>query len=394
MGVSKRTVELMKRYSWLADATEGRRALEEKLGADGVIDLSLGNPHVDPPREFRSALVDVVEDDPEGAHRYMSNAGFMEAREAVAEQASRDRGAEIPPECVLMMYGASGAANVVIKALVDKGDEIIVVSPHVPEYPLYVDNHGAVPVAAPADDDFLPDLDAMNRAITPNTRAVLINSPNNPTGRIYPEPVLRALCVLLQYKERDFRNAIYLISDERYRNAAYDGVKVGDVLQMHANSVVLGSFSKELAVGAERVGYMLLNPRCDYRQDLMMACATLIRTLGFVNAPAIMQRVVTKLEGVTANLDVYRENRNALCDALEEYGYKFIRPEGGFYAFVESPVSDEAMFMKLLEDEGIVAVPGSAFGRSGYFRLAFCVDPRTVERALPGLKRAIERAKD
>ena len=391
MGVSKRTVELMKRYSWLADAASSYETLVERLGADRVIDLSRGNPLLEPPEEFLRALMETVEHEPKGAHRYMANAGFMETRAAVAESVSSERGSKIPPECVIMMYGASGAVNVIIKALVDKGDEVVLVSPHIPEYPLYVDNHGALPVVVPADDDFMPDLDAIGRAITPATCAVLINSPNNPTGRIYPEPTLRALCVLLQQKERDFKHAIYLISDERYRHVTYDGAKMSDVLRMHVNSVVLASFSKDLAVGAERIGYTVVNPRCDYRADVITACATLIRTLGFVNTPAIMQRAVTRLHGVTVDLSVYRASRDMLCGALEESGCKFVRPEGALYLFAESPVGDETRFLKALEDEGILAVPGYAFGCRGCFRLTFCVEPEVMKRALPGLKRAIKR---
>jgi aspartate aminotransferase len=382
----------MKRHSWLAESATADLAAEaEEHETKNIRDFRRGYPHVEPPPEFKEALISVVENDRPGAHRYMPNAGFLETRKAIAEHVSQERGCDIPPECILMNYGASGATNVIIKALVDAGDEVILLAPYMPEYPLYVDNHGALPVAVDTGADFLPDLDAINKAITPNTRAALINSPNNPTGRIYPEPLLRALCVLLQHKERDFKNTIYLISDERLRNIAYDGPPMADVLKMHANSVAIGSYSKHLAIGGERLGYLVINPRCACKKDLVMACATLIRTLGFVNAPALAQRVVARLQEVSIDLGPYRRNRDMLCEALRGFGYHVVPPEGSFHTFVKTPTGDEAEFISALEKEGILVAPGSAFGRPGYFRLAFCVSEDTLESALPGFKRAMER---
>jgi aspartate aminotransferase len=392
MGVSKRILDLMKRYPWLAQTAVTDLAVEEKRTlAKGIKDFRRGYPHVEPPEAFSEALIRAVENDRPGAHRYMTNAGFLETRKAVAEYASEERGCDIPPEHVVMTYGASGAVNVILKALVDAGDEVIVQAPYLPEYPLYVDNHGALPMVVETGPDFLPDLDAINKAVTPNTRAVLVNSPNNPTGRIYPEPLLRALCVLLQHKERDFKNSIYLISDERLRNIKYAAAAIPDVLKMHPNSVALGSYSKDLAIGGERIGYLIINPRCACKKDLIMACATLIRTLGFVNAPALIQRVVAGLQGVIIDLGAYRRNRDRLCAALEEFGYDLVRPDGSFYIFVKSPTDDEAKFVRALEKEGILVVPGSAYGKSGYFRVAFCVAEAMVENALPGFKRAMEK---
>ena len=387
MGVSKRILNLMKRYPWLAQtATTGLTHTAKE-----ICDFRRGYPHTEPPEEFRRALTDTVENDRTGAHRYMQNAGFLETRKAVADYISQERNCDIPPECVLMSYGASGAANVILKALVDAGDEVILQAPYMPEYPLYVDNHGASPVVVQTGADFLPDISAINKAITPNTRAIIVNSPNNPTGLIYPEPLLHALCALLQHKEKDFKSTIYLISDERLRNITYDGPPVADVLKMHTNSVVIGSYSKTLAVGGERIGYLVINPRCPCKKDLVMACATLIRTLGFVNAPALIQRAVARLQGVTIDLAPYRRNRDKLCKALKEFGYAFVRPEGAFYIFVKTPSKDEMKLVKTLEQEGILVVPGEAFGRPGHFRIAFCVDEATVERALPAFKRAREK---
>jgi aspartate aminotransferase len=388
MGVSKRILNLMKRYQWLGQSSTADIPAEEKKHAsEGICDFRRGYPHVEPPEDVRRAVISAVENDRAGSHRYMQNAGFLETRKAVADFISRERNCDITPECVLMNYGASGATNVIIKALVDAGDEVILQAPYMPEYPLYVDNHGATPVVVSVGADFLPDLNAINKAITPGTRAVVVNSPNNPTGRIYPEPVLRALCVLLQQKERDFKNSIYLISDERLRNITYDGPAMADVLKMHTNSVVIGSFSKDMAVGGERIGYLVVNPRCACKKDLVMACATIIRTLGFVNAPALVQRAIARVQGTMIDLAPYRRNRDKLCRALEEYGYNFVRPDGAFYIFVETPPGDDAKFIKALEREGILVVPGVAFGSPGYFRLAFCCDEATVDRALPRLKR-------
>jgi len=387
MGVSKRILSLMKRYPWLAQTATAEMARTAK----DICDFRRGYPNTEPPEEFRRALTEAVENDRPGAHRYMQNAGFLETRKAVAEYLSQERNCDIPPECVLMNYGASGAMNVVIKALVDADDEVILQAPYMPEYPLYVDNHGAMPVVAQTGADFLPDLDAVNKAVTPNTRAVIVNSPNNPTGLIYPEPVLHALCVLLQHKERDFKNTIYLISDERLRSITYDGGSAADVLKMHMNSVIVGSYSKALAVGGERIGYLVVNPRCACRKDLIMACATLIRTLGFVNAPALIQRAIARLQGLKIDLAPYRRNRDRLCGALREFGYAFVQPEGAFYIFVKTPTKDEKKFVKALEQDGVLVVPGENFGRPGHFRIAFCVDAAAVERALPRFKSAKEK---
>jgi aspartate aminotransferase len=366
---------------------EGNR-LRALHGAGAVIDLSLGNPELDPPAAFHAALRAAVEEDGarRGLHRYMPNAGFAETRAAVAAHLGAQSGIPVEPDDVVMSCGAAGGINVVLKSLLEAGDEVIVLAPYFPEYEFYIDNHGGVPLPVPTREDFGIDLAAIERALArpgSRVRAILLNSPNNPTGRMYAAAEVAALGELLRARGPD----VYVISDEPYRSLVFDGKRYGEVLGAVERAVVVGSHSKDLALPGERIGFAALSPQipAGERRELIAAMTFVTRTLGFVNAPALMQRVVRGLQGVSVDPREYEERRNLLCGALERSGFEFVWPDGAFYLFPKSPEPDDVRFVKRLAERLVLTVPGTGFGTPGHFRISFCMAKETIERALPVL---------
>jgi aspartate aminotransferase len=386
MAISRKVQTSMERGSWIRKMFEQGDVLKKEFGADKVYDFSLGNPAFDPPEAFFTALTDVVADRTPGRHGYMPNAGYLETRDAIAEYLSEEHGIELFGRHIVMACGAGGALNVVLKTLLDPGDEVIVPTPYFVEYGFYVDNAGGVSVLVKTRDDFSLDPDALAAAITPDTKVVLINSPNNPTGRVYDQESIAALGALLEEASRKRGRPIYLVSDEPYSKIVYDGIKVPSVLQACANSILVTSYSKDLSIPGERLGFIAVNPRLEPLAECMGGLIFCTRTLGFVNAPATMQRVVRRLQGVAVNVEAYQRKRDRLCDMLSELGYTFTRPEGAFYLFPQAPVDDVA-FVRELQEERILAVPGSGFGGPGCFRLAYCVDDAVIEGAAEGFAR-------
>jgi aspartate aminotransferase len=383
MPVAKKIADFTQRSSWIRQMFEEGARLAQIHGRDKVFDFSLGNPNVEPPQEFQRVIEEVVRDPTPGRHGYMSNAGFPEVREAVATYLSRDQGVQVPAANVVMTCGAGGALNVIFKAILDPGDEVIVSRPYFVEYDFHVDNHGGVlrPVASGAGFDL--DIDAIDKAIGPQTRAVLVNSPNNPTGRIYPGGSLQALGDLLRRACAETGRIIYLVSDEPYRRIAYDGHRVPPVMAAYENTILATSYSKELSLPGERIGYLAANPAIPGVGILMEGLVLANRILGFVNAPALMQRVVARLQGVAVDVAPYQRNRDVLWEALAGAGFEVFKPEGAFYLFPRSPIEDDVAFVRELQERLVLAVPGSGFGLPGYFRLAYCVAPEVVDGALP-----------
>jgi aspartate aminotransferase len=386
MPVAKKIAGFSQRSSWIRQMFEEGGRLCQLHGPENVFDLSIGNPNLEPPEEFQRVIEELVRDRTPGLHGYMSNAGYPEAREAVAEYLSADQGVGVPACNVVMTCGAGGALNVILKAILDPGDEVVVPRPFFVEYDFYVDNHGGVlkPVASTSDFDL--DLDAISAAIGRKTRAVLINSPHNPTGRVYSEESLLSLGELLRRKCRQTRRIIYLISDEPYRRIVYDGYRVAPVMKAYANTVIASSYSKELSLAGERIGYAAANPSIPQVEGLMEGLVLANRILGYVNAPALMQRAVTRLQGVSVDVAPYRRNRDVLCDTLTEAGFEVFRPQGAFYLFPRTPIADDVAFCRELQEHLVLVVPGSGFGLSGHFRLAYCVAPEVVDGALPALR--------
>lgn len=393
MSVAEKIVKLMEASSWIRKMFEEGAQLKAQYGAENVFDFSLGNPNVDPPDSFYTVLGEAVKERGIAAHGYMPNAGYPSTRAAVAGELTRLHGVEFTPELVLMSVGAAGALNVILKAILNPGDEIVVPKPYFVEYNFYVDNHGGVIKLVPTAEDFSLDVSTIEKALTPKTAAVLINSPNNPSGRIYSAEQLRELGKVLSQAGEKFGRAIYLISDEPYRKIVYDNKTVPSHFKAYKNSLLVTSYSKDLSLAGERIGYAAVHPEADSAAMLMAGMTQANRILGFVNAPALMQRVIERLQGESVDISVYQRKRDVLCAGLADAGYEFAKPEGTFYLFSKSPLDDDVEFVKLLKEERILAVPGKGFGGPGYFRLAYCVDDRTIELSIPGFKRAMEKVR-
>jgi len=380
----------MEGASWIRRMFEEGAALKARYGEERVFDLSLGNPVMEPPPQFHQELRRLLQDPPPGMHRYMPNAGYPETREAVAQALARETGLPLSAREVVMTVGAGGAINVALHAILDPGDEVILLSPYFPEYLFYVDNHGGVPRVVPTDAHFLPDLGAIEAALGPRTRAIIINSPNNPTGVVYPPSLLAQLGALLDEGSRRLGREVFLISDEPYRKLLYDGLAYPHPFHYYQRTIVATSFSKDLALPGERIGYLAVHPEYPGRGELVEGLVFCNRTLGFVNAPALMQRVVARLQGVTVDVSQYQRKRDLLYDSLTAMGYQVPRPQGAFYMFPRCPGGDDLRFVEELRRHRVLVVPGRGFGTPGYFRIAYCVEDRVIHGALEGMRRVME----
>jgi aspartate aminotransferase len=384
MPIAQKIKHYMEGASWIRDMFEEGNRLKQQYGQDNVFDFSLGNPVMEPPPVVHATLRQLLKDPPAGMHRYMPNVGYEETRTAVAAQLAKETGVAFTAEHIVMCVGAAAGINVVLKTLLDPGDEVVFFAPYFVEYYFYVDYHGGVAKVVSTDAHFDLDLEALEAALTPRSKVVLINSPNNPTGVIYQATILKQLGELLQRKEREFNTKIYLLSDEPYKKLIYGGLKYPEIYLHHPNSMSVTSHAKDLALPAERIGYIAVNPECADLTDLISGMSFTTRTMGFVNAPALMQRALVHLQGVTVDMQRYERQRNFFCDTLSAMGYQLVRPQGAFYIFPKSPVEDDVAFVKALQAKHILTVPGRGFGTPGHFRIAYCVEDRTIERAMDG----------
>jgi aspartate aminotransferase len=369
---------------------EGSR-LKAEYGDENVFDFSLGNPILEPPEQFLQILKETANTLTPGSHAYMPNTGYFRTRKAIADFLALEQAVSVTAEDIVMTCGAAGALNVALKTILNASEEVITPAPYFVEYNFYVGNHGGILKAVPTRPDFDLDMAAIERAITPNTRAVLINSPHNPTGKIYTQKVLTILGDLLTERSKNLQKTIYLIADEPYRKIVFDNAEVPGILGIYPNSIIATSYSKDLSIPGERIGFLAVNPHADHRDHLLAGFALSNRILGYVNAPALMQRVIEKLQGISIDPKIYQKKRDILCDALADYGYAFEKPLGAFYLFPKSPIPDDVTFVKALQEERILTVPGSGFGGPGHFRIAFCVDDETIIRALPGFQRTLRK---
>ncbi|MCI5195006.1 MAG: pyridoxal phosphate-dependent aminotransferase [Candidatus Electrothrix sp. AW5] len=394
MTVAKKMQEFADNSSWIRKMFEQGAKMKAEFGEENVFDFSLGNPDVSPPKKFFKVLTELAECDTPGMHAYMPNGGYHYVREAVATHLSDEQGVEVGMGDVLMTCGAAGALNVVMKSLLDPGDEVIILSPFFVEYHFYIDNHGGVVKVVPTDDQFQLDLAALENALSGKTKAVLINSPNNPTGQMYSAESLAALGTLLNKAGENFCTTIYLISDEPYRKIVFDGAETPSIMTTTTNSLVVSSYSKDLSLPGERIGYIAVHPDM-HEKDLLLNAMTLAnRILGFVNAPALMQRAIAELQEETVDASIYEERRKVFCKVLDAAGLEYVMPKGAFYLFPKTPIADDVEFCKLLQEEKILAVPGQGFGTLGYIRLAFCVDKEVIARSVDGFQRAVAKAKE
>ncbi len=393
MPVSNKIRNFMEQGSWIRKMFEEGISLKRQYGDENVFDLSLGNPVIDPPEEFFTKLKSIADSPITGMHRYMPNAGLVETREAVAGQLVDETQITFTADEIIMTCGAGGALNVVMKTLMDPGDEFVIFAPFFVEYHFYADNHGGSCKVVPPDQNFLPDIDAFRDSITPMTRGVLINSPNNPTGVLYSSDVLENLCEIIRQKEKEYGTEIYLVSDEPYRRIIFDKLEYPHIFDHHKRSIVATSHSKDLALPGERIGYIAIHPECPDKEEIIDGMVFCNRTLGFVNAPALAQHLVASLQSVTVDVSLYERKRDFLYSELIEMGYSVVRPQGAFYMFPKAPIEDDVEFVDTLKEERVLAVPGTGFGLPGYFRLSYCLNDETIEGALPGLKRAIAQYK-
>ncbi len=373
--------------SWIRRMFEEGIKMKQEFGPENVIDLSLGNPVMDPPPEFFQAIRDLVDNPIKGQHGYMENAGYPATRQAVADQLTRETGVKLTSKNIIMACGAAGAINVALKTILDPGDEVIVFLPWFVDYFNYVENHDGVVKVVPSDENFLPRLDELEKAINARTRAVLINSPNNPTGVVYGADLMTKMADILRKKEAAHGHPIFIVSDEPYKKIIYDGLTYPSPLCFHKHSIIATSHSKDLSVAGERIGYIALHPEATDHDDLIVGFTFCTRTLGFINAPAFMQNVVRGLQDVSINVAEYQRHRDFIYNNLKRMGYTVNKPQGAFYIFPKTPIEDDVAFVHELQREHhVLTVPGVAFGTPGYFRLVYCVTGELLEKAIPGLE--------
>ena len=371
---------------------EGKK-MAAQYGADHVFDFSLGNPNVPAPACVKEAILDIIEhEDSLYVHGYMSNSGYEEVRQTLAERLNKLYGKSYAAENLLMTVGAAGGLNVIFKALLNPGDEVITVSPYFVEYRSYAGNFGAKLIESPTyPDTFYPDPEDIERKITERTKILILNSPNNPTGVVYPAEVIRTLGDLLRKKEEEFGHPIFIVSDEPYREIAYDGVEVPWIPDYYENTVVGSSYSKSLSLPGERIGYLLIPSEAEDFENLVAACNVANRILGYVNAPSLMQLVAARCADAKTDVEFYDRNRKLLYKSLKDFGYTCTKPDGAFYFWVKSPVEDERAFVDYLKkNEQILVVPGRSFGCAGWVRIAYCVSHETIENSLPGFERTAQ----
>ncbi|MCF6175270.1 MAG: pyridoxal phosphate-dependent aminotransferase [Victivallaceae bacterium] len=391
--ISQQIKSYMDNSSWIRKMFENGIELKAQHGAENVFDFSLGNPDIPPPAKVGETLKSIANE----LHKpfalgYMPNAGYPETRKALAGYLSREQGMEIGVEHVLVTCGAAGAINAFFRAVLESGDEVICPAPYFVEYGFYAGNFGGklCPVKS-KPLTFELDLAAIEAAFTERTRVVLINSPNNPTGKIYSRKELEALAALVKRYSERYGKPIFLVSDEPYRFLNYDNSELPSVFSLYEYSIVVGSFSKSLALAGARVGYFTVNPAMTGGDELVNAVIMTNRILGFVNAPALAQRILNETINESVDLDIYRSRRQAMAEVLDAAGIEYLMPRGAFYFFPKSPVEDEMKFIDLLMDENILVVPGRGFGYPGYFRLAFCVDEATIRRSKSGFINAMKK---
>ncbi|HHY81929.1 MAG TPA: pyridoxal phosphate-dependent aminotransferase [Clostridiales bacterium] len=373
--------------SWIRAMFEEGEKLRKKYGADQVFDFSLGNPDLDPPQGTKEALKRLISSDQPGLHKYMNNAGFQDVREKIANHIYKESGIHLAGNHIIMTCGAAGGLNVVLKTILNPGDEVIIFSPFFPEYLSYIENHGGVAVISPCSKEtFEPDPEDLEKRITPSTKAILLNSPNNPTGVVYSESTLKTVAGILEKKEKEYSSKILVISDEPYVQLVYDGVSAPMIMQIFTNSVIVNSYSKSLALPGERIGYIAVNPAIDNAEVLTSGMILSNRILGFVNAPGLFQRVIAESLEEKVNVEIYKQRRDFLYEQLSALGYSCIKPEGAFYLFPKALTEDDVKFVNHALEYNLLLVPGSGFGCPGYFRISYCVDMKTIENSIPAFE--------
>jgi aspartate aminotransferase len=393
MAIAKNIQASITGSSFIRKMFEEGMKLKKELGAENVYDFSIGNPDLPPPDLFYTVLGRFAAEKAPGSSAYMPNAGFPAVRSKIAVKAGKDQGVTLNETHILMTVGAAGGLNVLFKTLLNPEDEVIVPTPYFVEYNAYVSNHGGKLITVPSQPDFSLDLGQIKKQINEKTAAVLINSPHNPTGTVYSVEQIKKLGELLAQESSRIKRTIYLIADEPYREIVYDDVVVPGVLSYYDNSFVVTSFSKSLSLPGERIGYIAISPSICDLETTVSGLTLCNRILGFVNAPAILQRAVAELTEAKVNVDIYRKRRDILAEALLKAGFSFTLPAGAFYFFVKSPLTNDVDFVQYLKKYNILSVPGSGFGGPGYFRLCYAVEDAVIQRATPIFIKAMQEFK-
>jgi len=392
MAISQKISQFMENSSWIRKMFEEGIRMKQEFGEDKVFDLSLGNPVTEPPEELRQAMIEAAQDKTPGLHRYMPNAGLADVRQAVAQTLSGEANVSLTANDLVMICGAAGGLNITLKTLLDPGDEVIVFAPYFVEYKFYADNHGGKVVAVKTKDDFSLDFSALEQGITNKTKAVIINSPNNPTGVVYSRQQLEELATVLKQKSTEIGRTIYLISDDPYKKIVFDGIETPNILELYEDSIYITSYSKDLAVPGERIGYVAVHPKAQDAENILAGLIFCNRVLGFVNAPALIQRAIKKVQGVSVDVEQYRKKRDFLYKQLTRIGYSVVQPQGAFYFFPKSPIEDEVDFSRMLAARKVLVVPGRGFGLAGYFRISYCLPDRVIEGSILGFEEAYNEA--
>ena len=383
--IADKMVNLVKNSSAIRAMFEEGKIMAAKYGAENVYDFSLGNPNVPAPAEVKKAVFEELEkEDPVVLHGYMNNSGYEDVRAAIADSINRKFQTSFGEKNIIMTVGAAGGLNVILKTLLNPGDEVIVIAPYFGEYNSYVSNYdGKIVVVSPNTETFQPNLEELEQKITARTKAVIINSPNNPTGVVYSEDTIKKMADILRSREKELGTDIYLISDEPYRELVYDGIEVPYLTKYYENAIIGYSYSKSLSLPGERIGYLVIPDEVSDAEDVIAAANVATRILGYVNAPSLMQRVILRCLDAKVNLEAYDRNRNLLYNGLKDLGFECIKPQGAFYLFVKSPEADEKKFCENCKKYNILVVPGTSFACPGYVRISYCVSYEQIERSLP-----------
>ena len=389
--ISEKMFGLTQRNSTVREMFEEGNRLAALYGRENVYDFSIGNPNFPAPEKVKEAAFDVLNNEPSTmVHGYMSTAGYSDVRDAVACSLNRRFGTAFDAHNLVMTVGAAGSLNVILKTLLNPGDEVVVIAPYFLEYGNYIANYdGTLVVVPPSLPDFQPDAEAIGRALTPGTKALIVNSPNNPTGVIYSEETVKKIASVLEAKQKEFGHAIYILSDEPYRELAYDGAEVPWLTKFYRNTIVGYSWSKSLSLPGERIGYLVIPSEADDSELIIDAAAIANRVLGFVNAPSLMQRVVMRCLDERTDIAAYDNNRKVLYNGLRDAGFECAYPQGAFYMWVKTPCDDKE-FCVLAKKYNILVVPGFSFACPGYVRIAYCVSLKTIENSLSGFKKLAE----
>jgi aspartate aminotransferase len=367
-------------------------ALKKVYGDDSVYDYSIGNPLMEPPKAFKDEIKRLAEHPIAGMHRYMENAGYNDTRSAVAEQLHKDTGVKYNMSELVMAVGAAGALNITFKALLNPGEEVICFAPHYFEYDTYVDNHSGIVKSMPFDENFNPDFNVFEASLTTKTKAVVINSPNNPTGTVFSAETLKTIADIVTRRSAKLNTRIYIISDDVYAHIYFGGPKCPRIVNYYPHCIMANSFSKDLSLPGERIGYAAVHPECENAKEVANGLIYANRVLGFINAPAFMQNAVCRVQSECVNIDEYRRKRDFLYDNLTRMGYSVVKPQGAFYIFPKAPIADDTVFSNELKQSRILVVLGSGFKAPGYFRLSYCcIDDKHIEGSFNGLRQAMNK---